>query len=133
MIGVDTVIGEGLKIINKWIPDKDAQAKAAAEYESAVLAANTQLAVSQNEVNKVEAGHSSIFVSGWRPFIGWICGSALAYHFILQPLIVFLFALSGEHVDLPIFDMDALYTVLMGILGLGGFRSIEKLKGVARS
>ena len=125
---MEKAIAEGLKIINKWVPDKDAQAKAAAEYEASMLAADTQLAIAQTEVNKVEAANENIFVSGARPFILWVCGFSLAYHFILQPLLAFFFSSIGHPVNLPIFDMDSLNTILMGMLGLGGMRSFEKMK-----
>tara|TARA_R100000808_G_scaffold20503_1_gene44320 strand:+ start:1977 stop:2348 length:372 start_codon:yes stop_codon:yes gene_type:complete len=82
----------------------------------------------QLEVNKVEAGHTSKFVSGWRPFTGWVCSTALAYHFIIQPLLTFIFYASGNPVELPVFDMGTLTTVLFGMLGLGGMRSLEKVK-----
>ena len=82
----------------------------------------------QLEVNKVEAGHTSLFVAGWRPFVGWTCGVALCYHFVLQPFLVFLLYSSGYQMDLPVFDMTTLTTILMGLLGLGGLRSYEKVK-----
>ena len=82
----------------------------------------------QMEVNKVEAGHTSIFVAGWRPFTGWICATALGYHFILQPLLTFIMYTFGNEVVLPTFDMGTLTTVLLGMLGLGGMRSFEKVK-----
>lgn len=82
----------------------------------------------QLEVNKVEAGHTSKFVSGWRPFTGWICATALGYHFILQPLLTFVLYTFGNEIVLPTFDMGTLTTVLLGMLGLGGMRSFEKVK-----
>lgn len=82
----------------------------------------------QLEVNKVEAGHTSLFVAGWRPFVGWTCGIALCYHFVLQPFLVFLLYSFGYQVALPQFDMTTLTTILMGMLGLGGLRSYEKVK-----
>ena len=82
----------------------------------------------QIEVNKVEANSNSLFVSGWRPFVGWTCGVALCYHFVLQPFLVFLLYSSGYQMDLPVFDMTTLTTILMGMLGLGGLRSYEKVK-----
>jgi len=82
----------------------------------------------QLEVNKVEAGHTSRFVSGWRPFTGWICATAMAYHYILQPLLTFVLYSFGNEVTLPSFDMTTLTTVLLGMLGLGGMRSFEKVK-----
>tara|TARA_Y100000593_G_scaffold52810_1_gene99042 strand:+ start:591 stop:962 length:372 start_codon:yes stop_codon:yes gene_type:complete len=82
----------------------------------------------QLEVNKVEAGHTSKFVSGWRPFTGWMCSIALGYHYILQPLLTFILYSFGNEVTLPEFDMTTLTTVLLGMLGLGGMRSFEKVK-----
>ena len=82
----------------------------------------------QIEVNKVESGHTSIFVAGWRPFVGWTCGIALCYHFVIQPFLVFLLFSFGYQVELPVFNMQTLTTVLMGMLGLGGLRSYEKVK-----
>ena len=77
----------------------------------------------QIEVNKVEANSNSLFVSGWRPFVGWTCGVALCYHFVLQPFLLFMLHSFGYQVDLPIFDMSSLMTILAGLLGLGGLRS----------
>lgn len=77
----------------------------------------------QAEINKIEAQHRSLFVSGWRPFIGWICGFAFAFHYIVMPLL-------QSYTDIKIveFDTNSLFTVLMGMLGLGGLRTYEKLK-----
>jgi len=83
----------------------------------------------QSEINKVEAQHRSIFVSGWRPFIGWICGFSLAYNFILRDLAIWAFGI--EQVP-PALQMEHLMTVLMGMLGLGGMRTYEKIKDKTR-
>ena len=82
----------------------------------------------QIEVNKVEAISNSLFVSGWRPFVGWTCGVALCYHFVLQPFLTFVLYSFGQQITLPTFDMGTLTTILMGMLGLGGLRSYEKVK-----
>jgi len=82
----------------------------------------------QIEVNKVEANSNSLFVSGWRPFVGWTCGVALCYHFVLQPFLTFVLYSFGHPIILPTFDMGTLTTILMGMLGLGGMRSFEKVK-----
>jgi hypothetical protein len=100
--------------------------------ELAQLAAETELAKGQIEVNQAEAGSSSLFVAGWRPWIGWVCGVAFAYHFVVQPILAFILAATGHPVTLPTFNMDALYTVLLGMLGLGSMRTFEKYKGVGR-
>lgn len=92
-----------------------------------------QPAALQVELNKVEAGHRSAFVAGWRPFIGWMCGVGFAYHFIIQPLLSFILTAKGVDLgDLPAFDITSLNTVLMGMLGLGGLRTFEKIKGKAK-
>ena len=82
----------------------------------------------QIEVNKVEANSNSLFVSGWRPFVGWTCGVALCYHFVLQPFLTFVLYSFGQQITLPTFDMGTLTTILMGMLGLGGLRSYENVK-----
>jgi hypothetical protein len=92
-----------------------------------------ELAKGQIEVNKAEASNPSLLVSGWRPFVGWVCGLALFWHFIGLPITLFLLTLFTVDIpDLPIFDMDTLLTVLMGMLGLGGMRTWEKTKNVHR-
>ncbi|WP_051605568.1 3TM-type holin [Sediminibacter sp. Hel_I_10] len=84
----------------------------------------------QVELNKVEANHKSIFVAGWRPFIGWVCGSALAYNFILQPLLEFVLSASGVTVSPPELEIGQLITIVLGMLGMAGYRTYEKYKSV---
>lgn len=127
MLDFDRVLTAGLGIINKFIPDKNKQAEFEAEYRKALLDADSQQSIAQAEINKVEASNENIFVSGWRPFVGWVCGAALLYHFILQPLIAFIASATGHPITLPVFDMSTLYTVLMGMLGLGTMRTFEKI------
>jgi hypothetical protein len=92
-----------------------------------------ELAKGQLEINKAEAQHKSIFVAGWRPFIGWTCGVALAWHFVLAPVTMFLCAYIGVAIpDLPSFDMGSLLTILGGLLGLGSLRTYEKQKGLTK-
>ena len=83
----------------------------------------------QAEINKIEAQHRTIFVAGWRPFIGWVCGFALAYNFILRDLLVWF--IGPEQVP-PALQMEHLMTVLIGMLGLGGMRTFEKFKDKAK-
>lgn len=130
------LIGPISKLLDKLIPDPEARDKAKLELmkeENSQYLQELQLAAqgdaNQAEINKVEAASSSLFVSGWRPFMGWVCGMAFAYHFVLQPLLAFILANTGHKVDLPVFDMGTLSTVLMGMLGLGGLRTIEKVRG----
>jgi hypothetical protein len=128
VFGLDTAVAAGLKVLDKFIPDPEAKAKAEHELRAALLEWDTR----QAEVNQSEAQHANVFVAGWRPFVGWTCGAAFAYHYVLQPLFVFTAALAGKTFVLPTFSMDDLFTVLLGLLGLGGLRTYEKFKGVAR-
>jgi len=96
-----------------------------------------KLAMSPNdaqiELNKIEAQHRSIFVAGWRPFIGWVCGLALFYNFILRDIISWLIKIYDPTLTpAPELAMQHLITVLMGMLGLGGLRTFEKVKGVSK-
>ena len=125
------------KVLDRVLPDS-AEAKLkvmtlAQEGQLAELDADVKLAAGQMEINKSEAAHSSVFVAGWRPFVGWVCGVSLAYHFILQPFINYIAFVSGADLQgLPTLEMDDLYTVLLGMLGLGGMRSYEKRNRVAQ-
>ena len=110
---IDKVAGH----VDKFTLDKEEKAQLIQEINKA-----------QIEVNKVEAGSTNLFVSGWRPFVGWTCGFALCYHFVLQPLLMFVLSAIGNPMELPGFDMTTLTTVLMGMLGRGGLRSYEKVK-----
>lgn len=105
----------------------------AADLEAEAARIEAGLPAAQIEVNKVEAASTSLFVAGWRPFCGWVCGSALAYNFILQPFLAFFITLyKWQAPPLPSLDIGALMTVLLGMLGLGGLRSYEKVQGVSR-
>lgn len=135
MLGLDDILALGLKIIDKVIPDPAQKAAAQLQLaqlqqtgELAQMNADLQMATAQTDIDKTEASSENLFVSGWRPAIGWVCAMAFFYHFILQPFLIFFFDLFGMKVATPDFDMSTLYTVLMGMLGLGTMRTIEKLK-----
>ena len=116
------------KMLDKFVVDKDLKTKLEHEIQLEIQKAN----FAQIEVNKAEAQHRSVFVAGWRPFIGWTCAVAMAYHFVMQPIIVFSLSANGVDYSLPEFDMASLMTVVLGILGLGGMRSFEKYKGITK-
>jgi len=120
-------------VIDKVIPDKNGAEKAKQAIEAELIANATQLNLAQADTNKIEAAHRTVWVAGWRPFIGWVCGVAMAWHFVGVPLIMFLAAWSGTVIpELPVFDMSSLMTVLMGLLGLGSMRTFEKMKGLTK-
>ena len=127
------------QLLDKIIPDPQEREKAKIELIKAERASDLEelrLALSadqmQADINKEEAASANLFVSGWRPFIGWVCGIAFAYHFILQPILAFAIANNGGKVELPAFDMQTLSTVLIGMLGLGGLRTLEKIKNATK-
>lgn len=99
--------------------------------ELAALDADLQVALAQIRVNEEEARSDNLFKSGWRPAMGWICGSAFAWEYVLRPALLFGLAAYGKPVSLPSADMSQLMPVLLGMLGLGGYRTYEKLKGKA--
>ena len=130
---LNTLIGPATQILDKFIEDKDQKAKLAHELATMAdrIAHEQQLA--QIAVNKEEAASGSLFKGGWRPFVGWVCGVAFCYHFILQPVIIFIVAIIGVNIpDLPEFQMNTLLTVLGGLLGIGGLRTYEKQKGLTK-
>ena len=130
---LQALIGPVTSLLDKFVEDKDQKAKLAHEIATMSEKHAQELAKGQIEVNKTEAAHKSTFVSGWRPFIGWTCGVALAWHFVVQPLLTFTTAYFGVTLPpLPAFDMDSLMTVLLGMLGLGGLRTYEKKQGLTK-
>ena len=120
------------KLLDKVIEDKDQ--KNALAHEIATMAEKhaVELAKGQLEVNKTEAAHKSLFVAGWRPFIGWICGVAMLANFLLIPMANFVLDLSGSTNTIPLIELETMMPVLMGMLGLGAMRSYEKVKKVSR-
>jgi hypothetical protein len=125
---IDKLIKPVSQILDKFVADKDLKLKLQHELSQELHKAN----LAQIEVNKTEAQHRSVFVAGWRPFTGWVCASALAYHFIVEPVIIFVLSFFEIQLTLPTFDMGSLLTVLMGMLGLGGLRTFEKSKGITK-
>ncbi len=116
----------GKTLVERLVPDKAGQAKAIAELERMEQQGELDLLMGQLEANRQEAAHPSIFVAGWRPFVGWVCAIALANNYLLVPY------LSAAFPEIIPLDMSMMMPVLLGMLGLGGMRSFEKFKGVAR-
>ena len=122
---LEQLIGPITGLLGKFVEDKDQ--KNALAHEIATLAQKEahKNAAFQLEVNKVEAAHKSLFVAGWRPFIGWCCGLGLLYSVLLSPLLDIWF-------EMPVIDSSILMPTMTGMLGLGALRSYEKVKGVSR-
>ncbi len=119
LTGVGAVADLATTVINKIWPDKS-------EQEKAQIAMAVQVVQGQLDINKVEAANPSMFVAGWRPGVGWVCVAALAYQYIARPLLIGF----GVSPNMPGLD-EALWQLLLGMLGLGGLRTFEKAKGVA--
>jgi roadblock/LC7 domain-containing protein len=136
------VAGPFLGIINKLIPDKAAAAAASAQLQllatqgalSEELAQLQAITSAQSDVNKVEAASVSLFIAGWRPYVGWICGTALGLIFIVGPLFTWVTTLCGHPTAFPKLDDPLLETILGGMLGLGHIsRTVEKGMGVVEN
>ena len=125
LTGLGEVADLANTVIGRIWPNKTEEQKA--ELAAALVVVQGQLAV-----NQVEAGSSSVFVAGWRPFIGWVCGLAFAWNWIGLPIATAGLQLAGHTLALAPADLTEMLPVLMGMLGLGALRTHEKVKGVAR-
>jgi len=128
---VSAVAGLADTLINKIWPDPAAKASAEAQLIKVQMEAALASVQQQIDINKIEAASTNVFVSGWRPGMGWVCGAAFGLHFVVLPVFNWVAALFGHGAITIPFDMDTLSTVLMGMLGLGTMRSVEKWRGVA--
>ena len=122
--GVGAVADLAGTVINRIWPDKSDQ-------EKQQLAAAVMVVQGQIDINKNEAANPSIFVSGWRPFIGWVCGAACAWNWIGIPITVAALSLIGVVPKLAPADLSEMMPILLGMLGLGSLRTLEKIQGVA--
>lgn len=130
---LQSLIGPVTGLLDKFIPDADEKAKLAHEIATMAEKQAHEANMGQLEINKMEAQHRSVFIAGWRPFLGWGLSFAMIWHFVIVPMITFGFAYAGvEPPELPAFDMESLMTVLLGMLGLGGLRTFEKAKGLTK-
>jgi len=126
------LIGPVSGLLDKFIEDKDKKNAIAFELSTMAEKHAQALAKAQLEVNKTEAAHKNLFVAGWRPAVGWVCVLGMASNFMVIPLANFALALVESTVVVPILDLTHMMPVLMGMLGLGAMRTVEKAKGVQR-
>ena len=125
---VATLVGPVTGLLDKFIEDKDQKAMLAHKIATMSEEHHQDLMKAQIEVNKVEASNSNLFVSGWRPFIGWTCGLGMFGNFITIPFSNFVLALVGMDIVIPLVPLETMMPVLMGMLGLGAMRSFEKTR-----
>jgi hypothetical protein len=128
-----SLIGPVTGLLDKFIPDKDLKNQLAHDIATMAEDHMHEEIKMQMEVNKQEAAHKSLFVAGWRPFIGWVCGLGMASNFLLVPFANFGLMAFGNGMQLPMLDLEIMMPVLMGMLGLGAMRSYEKKNNVARN
>ncbi|MDQ0035836.1 hypothetical protein J2W30_003604 [Variovorax boronicumulans] len=126
------------QLLDKILPDKGAADAAKLELlrmaqagDLAQINAEMTIATAQADINKVEASSTRLFVAGWRPFVGWICGLAVGFKFIGGPVLFMVAQAFGHPVELPVIETSELWPLLLGMLGLGGLRTVEKVKGAA--
>jgi hypothetical protein len=128
---VTAILDIGSKVIDRLWPDPSKAAQAKLELFKLQQSGELAQITGQLEINKAEAANASVFVSGWRPAIGWICGAALAYQYIIRPVVSWGVVAAGHPLP-PMPGLDEnLWQLLLGMLGLGGLRTFEKLNGVA--
>jgi hypothetical protein len=125
---VAQLVGPVTGLLDKFIEDKDQKAMLAHKIATMSEEHHQDLMKAQIEVNKVEAASSNLFVSGWRPFIGWTCGLGMFGNFITIPFSNFVLALAGMDIVIPLVPLETMMPVLMGMLGLGAMRSFEKTR-----
>ena len=126
---IEKLIDPISNILDKFVADKDLKVKLQHELDQELHKAN----MAQIEVNKEQAKHASLFVSGARPAIMWVCCLGLFWSFFLAPFLSWLIVASGSTATLPAIETEGLLSLTLALLGLGGYRSFEKFKGVARN
>tara|TARA_R100000900_G_scaffold125993_1_gene100563 strand:- start:155 stop:553 length:399 start_codon:yes stop_codon:yes gene_type:complete len=129
---LQALIGPVAGLLDKFIEDKDTKNALAHEISTMAERHAQELAKGQLEVNKVEAASKSMFVAGWRPAVGWVCVLGMASNFIIIPMANFGLAIVESNITIPLIDTSTMMPVLMGMLGLGVMRSVEKVQGVSR-
>lgn len=129
---LQSLIGPVTGLLDKFIEDKDKKNAIAFELSTMAERHAQELAKAQLDVNKTEAAHKSLFVSGWRPAVGWVAVLGMASNFLVIPVANFVLALANSTIIVPILDLSEMMPVLLGMLGLGAMRTAEKVKGVQR-
>ena len=124
--------GDTLKTVGTVIDDLHFSGEEKEKLKLQMKEIDAKLKEKQLDINKVEAGHRSIFVSGWRPFLGWVSGLSIGYVYLFQPLLDMILQMFGVKVNWVVLDLGQLMPLILGMLGLGGLRSFEKAKGLTK-
>jgi hypothetical protein len=129
---LQALIGPVSSILEKAIPDADLRRKLSHDISTMAEKNAHEQIKAQLDINKTEAAHKNLFVSGWRPAVGWTCCLGMASNFLIIPMTNFILAVVGSEIKIPLIDLQTMMPVLLGMLGLGGMRTYEKAKGVQR-
>ena len=130
---ITTLLPSIMDVAGRFLPeDKQKRAEAEREIEAKLTESLANIDLANLKINEADAKSGNWFQSGWRPFIGWSCGFALAYTYVMQPILTFGLAQAGYLIDLPAVNLGEMMPVLMGMLGLGGLRTFEKVKGISK-
>ena len=128
---VSALLDIGGKVFDRVFPDPAQAANAKLELMKLQQSGELTQIAGQMDINKIEAASNSLFVSGWRPSIGWVCSAGFAVQFVIGPLAEWGSALAGHPVKFPQMDMGTMMPLMLGMLGLSGMRTAEKINGVA--
>lgn len=130
---ITALLPKALDIIDDVVPDKDAAAKAKRDIEAKLVSAATDVNLETIKTNQIEAGHRSVWVSGWRPAIGWSCSVGIFWLFVGHPLATWGAQLAGmDGMVMPTISTDILLELTLAMLGMSGLRTFEKLKGISK-
>jgi hypothetical protein len=127
-----SVLDIGTKLIDRLIPDPKAKAEAQLELLKLQQSGDLAVMAAQTDINKIEAGSSNLFVSGWRPAVGWMCAAGFGMQFIVGPTLTWLSSVVGYPIPFPTLDTGTMSALLMGMLGFGGLRTYEKIQGTVK-
>lgn len=128
---VSSALGPLLSRLIDLIPDPAEKARQAAIAQQQLMAADAAIIAAQNATNLAEAQNKNLFVSGWRPFVGWVCGAGLAWQVVFEPFLAFGLNAFGYHPTLPQIDSGWITALLIPLLGLGAMKSVERIYGVS--
>ena len=133
MLGLASLVGPLVNSVVDRIPNGNERARAKEELEKGLVDAANQVMLAQTKINEAEASHKSIFVAGWRPFIGWVCGVGICWSMVASPICQWAINAFGDGSQLPAVDTSYLMELVTAMLGLSGLITFEKMKNVARS
>ena len=128
---IGPILELGKDLIGRFIPDKEEQRKAEVEFLKLAMDGELKQVIAQLEINAREAAHPSVFVAGWRPFFGWAGGVGFVYATMMQPLLSWAASIQGWPAP-PTLNIDLLWVVITGMLGIGGMRTYEKKQGLSK-